>query len=134
MRKGQIISIDLVIAIVIFVTIIVGFFYVIQIFSQRDQTAALKQQVENLPSSLQENSSKVAFIEGNEINIQRLIQFARMNYSEIQNELGITSDFCVYIEDEKGNIIPIDGKAGVGSDKVQIGNSSSIYKCGQKIS
>lgn len=134
MRKGQIISIDLVIAIVIFVTIIVGFFYVIQIFSQRDQTAALKQQVENLPSSLQENSSKVAFIEGNEINIQKLIQFARMNYSEIQNELGITDDFCVYIEDEKGNIIPIDGKAGVGSDKVQIGNSTAIYKCGQKIS
>jgi len=138
MRKGQAISIDLILALLVFVSVIVGFFYVVSILSEKDETGTIKRQGEDIPRSLQANVSKFAFIKGNQIDIAKLLEFADQDYRQLQNSLGISNDFCIFIEDENGNVIPIEDssgkkKAGIGSSKVTLGNSTHAYKCGEPI-
>ncbi len=133
MRKAQVVSIDLILAVLVFVSLIVGFFYVISIFSQNDSARDTETDTQKIPPALQSNSSKFAFIDGNQIDTEKLVAFSRQDYKELQNSLGLINDFCIYLEDENGNIIPIDGMAGIGSDKVRLG-SSAQYKCGTVIS
>ncbi|MEK6968142.1 MAG: hypothetical protein AABX51_05930 [Nanoarchaeota archaeon] len=138
MGKGQAISIDLILAVIVFVSIIVGFFFIISTFADRAETQSLKDGGENMAKTLQTNNSQYGFIKGNQIEVEMLQQFSETGYIELQKSLGFTNDFCIYLEDEAGNIIPIkmsngDSKAGIGSSKVILGNSTDQFNCGVTI-
>src|SRR3989338_1695238 len=120
--KGQIISIDLILSIVVFISIIVGFFYLITIFAQNGDTSQIQREGEDLPRGLQSNISTFSFIKGNRIDVEKLLDFSGKSYKELRDELGVTNDFCIYFVDDKGFIIPINNKAGIGSDKVTLGS------------
>ncbi len=133
MRKAQVISLDLVLAILVFVGIIATFFYVVSLFSFQSQTSNVQRQGEDLPRFLQQNVSSFGFIEDNQIDLQKINSFSNMDYAQLQKALGLSVDFCIYFEDENGNIIPVNNKLGLGSDKVNFGQNQS-FQCGIAIS
>ncbi len=131
--KGQIISIDLILSLIVFISIIVGFFYLITIFAQSGDTGKIQRESEDLPRGLQSNISSFSFIKGNRIDVERLLDFSGKSYKELRDELGVENDFCIYFVDDSGYIIPINNKPGIGSDKVYLGTDKN-YRCGTLIS
>ena len=59
-------------------------------------------------------SGDLSFATGGVVNIDKLNNFNRMDYDRIKNLLDIRGDFCLYMEDEKGNIILSKGSEKLG--------------------
>jgi hypothetical protein len=56
-------------------------------------------------------------------------ELMKKDYISLKNDLGIKSDFCIHFEDNKGNLIRINGmSAGIGSSNVKVNGIS----CGKK--
>ena len=71
----------------------------------------------------QQNISGV-FITGTKIDDQKLGEALNLSYENMKQLLGIQSDFCIYFEDEKGNVVPIRNKMGIGSPLVNFSGKS----------
>ena len=50
------------------------------------------------------------------IEESKLDQIREMSYDDFKNSLGAENDFCIYIEDEKGNIILAKGSGKLSRD------------------
>ncbi len=66
----------------------------------------------------QEDSS--AIVVDNTVYSERVSKLASKDYSEIKELAGITSEFVIYFEDEKGNVLNIAGKPCIGSSYAQV--------------
>ncbi|MBI2142495.1 hypothetical protein HYU15_03345, partial [Candidatus Woesearchaeota archaeon] len=67
----------------------------------------------------------LVFVEGNKVDARKLEELSRLSYEDLKRQLGISNDFCIHFEDEKGNIILINSTsqtAGIGSSKAGVGN------------
>lgn len=63
----------------------------------------------------EEEEDGPAIVVGNVVDIERVSKLASADYSEIKGLAGITSEFVIYFEDEKGNVINIADKPCIGS-------------------
>ena len=109
MKKSQAWSMDIMLAIVIFIGTILIFYSVLtrNTGSSEDE---LKEDAIRLEETL--NITQ---------NISQIEELLNEKYPELKKELRIDSDFCIFLEDEEGNIIYLrQGTAGVGSDKISI--------------
>jgi len=68
------------------------------------------------------NISNAGSIAGyNGINIEKMKELRSHEYLELKERYGVTSDFCIFIEDDKGEVLRLDGfGVGIGSDKIAI--------------
>ncbi len=133
-RKGQSWSIDVIIAVIIFILIITVFYSVISSKNKSDSTTDLKQESFAISSKLRSKSSATSIMENGEISLDKLEELCMMGYEKAKEELGVEDDFCIYFEDQNGDIIPIPcgatQKAGFGDPSINI---SSEYKCNDDI-
>jgi len=122
------------IAIFIFIVVIIGFFYIIDMSSKPNEAEKLKDEGETVPdilisSGTGENQSAVLEKKVDEGKIDELIEKSQTpeGYENLKKELGIEGEFYIHFEDDDGNIIYIDesdGTVGIGSDKVKIEEES----------
>jgi len=50
-----------------------------------------------------------------------LAKISGMSYKELKDSLNVENDFCIYFEDESGNLVEVkDGLRSVGSDAIVI--------------
>ncbi len=134
MKKAQTWSLDVMIAIFIFIVVIIGFFYIIDMSSKPNEAEKLKDEGETVPdilisSGTGENQSAVLEKKVDEGKIDELIEKSQTpeGYENLKKELGIEGEFYIHFEDDDGNIIYIDesdGTVGIGSDKVKIEEES----------
>ena len=135
MRKGQVWSIDVLLAVVIFVSVIL-IFYVTMVPKQKPQMKDLQAESEGLKLELEKNYD-VGFIVNDEINdtrFQVFIHNATANYTALKKKLGVKGEFCLFFVDSEGNIVPIDNTT---ASLVGVGNSSITIAgdpCGSTIS
>jgi len=130
MKKAQTWSLDVMIAISIFIVVVIGFFYIIDMSSKPNEAEKLKDEGETVPDMLissetGENQSAVLEKKVDEGKIEELIEKSKTKeeYENLKKELGIEGEFYIHFEDDEGNIIYInesDGTVGIGSDKVEI--------------
>ncbi len=132
MKKAQTWSTDAIVAVTMFVISAIVLFYLSGPAAENRQSERLQSEAEKLPATLssQQNLSSV-FIQGSKINEQKLREAINTSYDNLRSLLGINSDFCIYLEDENGNIVPIGGKVGIGSP---LANISSGKGCNETIS
>ena len=118
--KSQAFSIDIMIALVIFIgTIFV--FYSIFSGSEETKTAELEDEASIVLDNIASEDSEVRITDGVVVNETKLAELLGMEYSEIKKKIRVKNDFCFFLEDEDGNIIYIEaGKPGIGSDKIKI--------------
>jgi len=134
MKKAQTWSLDVIIAIFIFIVVIIGFFYIIDMSSKPNEAEKLKDEGETVPdilisSETGENQSAVLEKKVDEGKIDELVEKSQTpeGYEELKKELGIEGDFYIHFEDDEGNIIYInesDDTVGIGSDEVTIEEES----------
>ena len=133
MRKGQVWSIDILLAVVIFVSVIL-IFYVTMVPRQKPQMKDLEAESGALKLELEKNN-EFGFLIDDEVNdakLQAFIDNATANYSALKKKMGVKGEFCLFYEDSEGNVVPI----GSG-DLVGVGNSSIIVagdNCSSSIS
>ena len=58
----------------------------------------------------------LSFASGGVINENKLKEIQKMHYNEFKNSLNAKNDFCIYIEDENGNIILAKGAPKLSRD------------------
>jgi len=136
-KKGQIFSLDIMVAAGVFTMTILGLVIFIVFTAEDDKIEDLQSEAEQMLRTInsdQERNSdpvleKVTFVERGEVNITELQQLGILlfeEYEETKRLLGSKYDFCIYLEDDNG-VIPIFHPArqelqyGLGSNEIQIG-------------
>lgn len=78
--------------------------------------------LESIPESQIQTQSRIAKIlltsagNGEVIDEEKLTKVMEMDYGSLKNEFQIKKDFCIYIEDENGNIILSKGSPSLKKD------------------
>ncbi len=124
-RKAQTWSIDVVIAVVIFgfIAAIITSFALLE----KPDTESLQRNAQEVTFYLEEpivigpdlNCSEI--FDDNKVNIEGiecLFNSTESDYEEFKKQTGIKGDFCIYLEDEDGNIVYIQNKTGWGSPEL----------------
>jgi Tfp pilus assembly protein PilO len=124
--KGQAWSIDLVIGVLIFL-LVIGLFYVLLIRNFDEDTSELEIASETIATKLVDEEGGI--ISENQVNKDQLKALADKKYDDLKKELEIGTDFCIFLEDEEGNVINITDSSGnsfvgIGSSKINISGSA----------
>jgi hypothetical protein len=134
-KKGQMWSYDIIMAVVIF-TLAIGIFYSLvasSSISTKTQTLSEEGSIVALVTSSGEKQTDVSFIRNDKLNKRRYSRFINQSYDDTKSQLGLTSDFCLHFEDGEGNILNISGKTTYGSPRVNItlDATGETYNCGE---
>lgn len=127
-RKAQTWSIDILVAVFIFVAIFIMFVGIMSSMSESQTKAKLSEKGDKI-TKLLSIESPISFIKGSTVNESKLKEVVG-DYDALRNEFDY-NNFCIYFEDENGNLIPIKTAAGgtyngIGNDKATVNN----VKCG----
>ena len=126
--KGQSWSIDIALAVVIFIGAFFAF-YGLLYSNPNEKTKALKDEAATVIKQVASEDAKLNVINMNEVNISKINQLKNISYDELKSMLRIEGDICLYFEDDKGNIILInESYRGVGSSIINL----SGVPCSQK--
>jgi hypothetical protein len=126
--KSQTFSMDMMIAIGIFIIGIVVLLYLI-VGNSSNVSEKLATDSEILPQRLMASDEMSAtnntFVVQNKVDLSRLNKTLSKDYDELKKELDISSDFCIHFEDENGNLVNLDPDPGyltysIGSPKLTI--------------
>lgn len=85
------------------------------------EKADLEQEAKTLLDTVAAEGTGMSLVSSNELLEEKIDSFSNTVYEEFKYTLGLKSEFCVYFEDENGNVLNIDGvEVGIGSGKIQI--------------
>ncbi|MBR9700540.1 hypothetical protein GOV11_01605 [Candidatus Woesearchaeota archaeon] len=105
--RGQAWSMDLVIGVLVFL-LAIGIVYTLLNQQAREDVAPLRTEAEVVATKLtQDPTTSVA--PGNVLDMDKLYSITAGNkqYEDLQEELGIKNEFCIYLVDEDGNVAHI---------------------------
>ena len=127
-EKSQAWSLDVILAVVIFIG---AFFlyYVLVSDNPASKTSGLRDDATLIIKQVATDTGGISVVDNRELNETRLGHLKNMNYDELKSILRSEGNFCIYIEDEKGNIVLINNSyRGIGSSDINI----SGIPCSQK--
>lgn len=126
-QKAQSWSVDIMMAVVLFIGAFM-LFYLFIYGDSGDNAAQLSKEASVIISQVSSDESPVKVVDGNELNASKISQLRNMSYDELKRSLRAENDFCIYFEDENGNIVQInDSYNGVGSPDINVSGTP----CGQ---
>lgn len=103
--KAQSWSIDVALGVLVF---IVAFFIVYALSGSNPNEKA---------SSLKQDASVVIKQVSSQ---QELNDLKSSSYKDLKQKFKVDGDFCIYLEDEKGNLIPMGNQRGIGSSDITL--------------
>ncbi len=119
-KKAQSWSIDIALAVVIFIA---AFFilYIMISPGQNSKVSSLKEEASIVSRQVASEKTNVSIIENNELSESRLNELKALGYDELKRRLRTEDDFCIYFEDENGNVILIDDTSrGIGTPNINV--------------
>src|SRR3989338_2669625 len=120
-KRSQAVSMDVTLAIVIFVGAIFVF-YAIFAGNQESTAEELEKDASKVLKSVSSEDSGVGIMDGIEVDEAKLQQLLGEEYNTIKEKIRVDKDFCIFLEDEQGNVIYVSNKPGIGSGKIKISN------------
>ena len=121
-KYSQAWSIDVMLAIVVFITTIFLFFVFLNP-TQKSNVGELRDEASIVLKYIESDDSDLGIVDGTIVNETKLQELLGKDYQAIKKSLRIKNDFCIFFEDENGNIIYIDAThTGVGSDTITVSN------------
>lgn len=116
-KKAQAWSVDIALAVVIFLVAFIIFYTTLGPKSDT-KVKGLQKEGAVVIKQLVSGESSIRIVENNKIDINKLKE---LSYEELKRELRAEGDFCIYIEDEKGNVVQIaSGVYGRGSPSIEV--------------
>lgn len=120
MKKGQTWSTDAVVAVILFFTSAILLFYLAGPAANNKETGKLQSESNRFSSTLSSENFTLVLVKGTQIEDEDLGRTINFSYESLKGTLGVNSEFCIYLEDSEGNLIPMQGKVGIGSSFVNI--------------
>ena len=111
---------DVMLAIVVFAgTIFV--FYAIFSGNQKVASEELEKDASKVLKSVSSEDPNVGIMDGIDVDEAKLEQLLGEDYDTIKEQIRAEKDFCIFLEDENGDVIYISpGQAGIGSSKIRV--------------
>lgn len=132
--KSQIVSIDTLIATVIFIAAITGLLVYISATSEKSKMDSIKKEADLIPKVIiTANRSDLSIMSMNRVDTGKLTQLSDKTYDDVKSELGLKYDFCVYFEDRNGDVVNLTRV--IGRNEVGIGSSEASISgipCGRR--
>lgn len=126
-KKAQSWSVDIMLAVVLFIgafMLFYGFIY----SDSGDSAVQLNKEASVIINQVSSDESPMTVVDGNELNLSKIAELRNISYDELKRMLRAEKDFCIYFEDESGNIVQInDSYSGVGSPDINVSGTP----CGQ---
>lgn len=85
----------------------------------KEDLTSLREEANNILRELTD-STEFSIAPGNIINEERLKKISGMTYDNLKDNLDVENEFCVYFEDEDGNLVEVTGVKSIGSDVIDI--------------
>jgi hypothetical protein len=120
MKKAQSWSIDVALGFIIFMA---AFFIAYSMIASNDDVKidSLKKESLQIIKQVTSEDSTITLVSNNEIDPQKLDTLKDMDYTDLKRRLRADKDFCIYIEDDYGNIVPMNGNyLGIGSPDIDL--------------
>ncbi|MFH1211506.1 MAG: hypothetical protein V1659_01090 [Candidatus Woesearchaeota archaeon] len=120
-RHGQAWSTDLIIATIIFV-LVIAVFYSLMTSQKSDAPDELEIEAKSLASKLDSSESPNAYsiIDNNEVDKELAEELYSADYDTLKKEFGVGNEFCIYMEDANGNLVPVGNRYSVGNDDEEV--------------
>lgn len=117
-RKSQAVTMDGILAVLLFIG---AFFAVFFLVSNKDTSTVqdLKKEAERISAEVNVNSN-LSIVNGNTLNQSQVSRLINTSYDDRKRGLNTLHEFCIYFEDENGNLIKINGTNGIGSPLINI--------------
>lgn len=114
---------DVMIAVIVFMGAFL-IFYVMINASHNSKNEQLKSDASTVNKIISSQDSKLRIVDKNQINVSRLNELKNMSYDELKRFFRIDGEFCIYLEDEQGNIMTINNTyKGIGTSDIIIDGS-----------
>ena len=126
-KKSQSWSIDVTLGVIIFMAAFFVF-YALLSAGPNAKMGNLKEDATTVIRQVASEESPLSIVVNNSLNANKLDELKNLSYDELKRRLRIEGDFCIYIEDEKGNIIPVNNYKGVGASSINLSGTP----CSQK--
>ena len=126
--KAQSWYIDIVLGVILFMAALFIFYSLLN-SNTGAKASNLKEEASLVIRQIGSEESPLSIVEDKEINLSRLNELKNLSYGELKRRLRIEGDFCIYIEDENGNIVLINNSyKGIGSPDINLSGTP----CSQK--
>ena len=113
---------DVMLAIVIFIGTIFVFYAIFA--GNRESTAEeLEKDASRVLKSVSSEDPDVGIMDGIEVDEAKLQQLLGEDYNAIKEKIRADKDFCIFLEDEVGNVIYVSNKPGIGSDEIMVSDA-----------
>ncbi|HLC49823.1 MAG TPA: hypothetical protein VJI97_00160 [Candidatus Nanoarchaeia archaeon] len=119
-KKSQSWSIDVALGFIIFMS---AFFIAYTMINSNDDVKvdSLKKQSLTIIKQVTSEDSNLKVVDNNEISDQKLDELKDMDYEDLKRKLRADKDFCIYIEDENGNLVTMNNNyLGIGSPDIDL--------------
>ena len=111
---------DVVLGVVVFL-IAVFVFYNLITYSRPPPEKKLKEDASFISKLVTADNSMIEMVFDNEFNESKFISLKNVSYRILKSNMKIDSDFCIYLEDEKGNIIEVNFTyKGLGAGSINV--------------
>lgn len=98
---------------VAFIIVIVALLFAIEAMEKKPEVILL--------AHLDTRIGNAGFLDGDIIDSRLLMQFANTDYELLKDDLGLNGeDFALMLQEQNGQIIPIDGKLCIGSGRAKV--------------
>ena len=121
-KKSQAWSFDVIMAVIIFVGAFFAFYFLLKPRTE-NTIDTLREDAELIANELLSESSPLNVIVDGKIDEAKLQQLLAEDYSDLKSQIRVEGDFCIYLEDQEGNIIYISQSpdiTGIGSPSISI--------------
>ncbi len=120
MRKSaQSWSFDIAIGTILFITVFITIFAIINA-DEGKKYSQVRGESELILNKIKSEDSPLQVVQDKEVNESKLSEIASIPYEQLKSEAGAKNDFCIYLEDENGNIILVNGSRGIGSSSINV--------------
>ncbi len=120
MRTGQVWSMDLVVAVIVFL-LAIGVFYFFTHGTVTDESSTLQVESQIIANKLAGDEAG-SIANGTAINEVSLKNLVYADYGGLKGTFGVHDDFCIILRDQDGNIVVLGNQSGTGGYKVGVGN------------
>lgn len=111
---------DIMIAVGVFI-VTIFLFYAIFNSNQEIVAEELEKDAIKVLKNIDSENPDVGIVEGIEADEVKLQELLGESYSVIKAKIRAEKDFCIFLEDENGDIIYLSpGQPGIGSSKIRI--------------
>jgi len=128
--KSQAFSMDIMLAFVIFIGTIFIFYSVIS-GNENVKIDDLKSEASTVLTNLGSEDSDLGILDGVNVDDAKLQELLGENYIELKKKLRVKNEFCLYFEDEDGNVIYIEDSINPTNTYPGIGSGEVIFTGGE---